>query len=290
LSYRRGHLEANEAGVPGLVLAHQKLGVALDLLLGKNEAILGGIPGKSFVLMVNEDLGGVAELAAFALGAFGLEVAQRCEGLLELAREAAAMEAEGREGAVGVDDVELDGGLLGRRVGGAVEEGGFEFGDAVEAPGGVGEFLDELRFGGSGGLVLVAEAAAVDFVGGAIFGRQDGGGGGEAMSEGVHGGTLFPGCGARAGGELGVGAIDGFVALEPAKDGVGSGCGHLRYLDDLDSTGARQLAGGGRWRWLRREGIEWQVAGDCYNFPQFRADPIFGKRTGMACRTETPLR
>ena len=61
---------------------------------------------------------------------------------------------------MGVDDVEGDFGVGGRG-GGAGEHVGFEQRDAVEAPGGVGEFLDELRFGGSGGLVFVEELAAV---------------------------------------------------------------------------------------------------------------------------------
>ena len=42
--------------------------------------------------------------------------------------------------------------------------------------------LDELRFGGGGGLVFVAEFAAVGFVGGGVFGWQDGESGGEAVS------------------------------------------------------------------------------------------------------------
>ena len=87
------------------------------------------------------------------------------------------MHAESGEGAVGVDDVEFDASLIGGRVGGAVEEGGFERGDAVEAPGGVGEFLGELGFGGSGGLVFVEEAAAMGVVSCLVFGGEDGGSG-----------------------------------------------------------------------------------------------------------------
>ena len=47
-------------------------------------------------------------------------------GFLELAGEPLVVQAEGGEGAVGVDDVEVDGGLLRGWVGGAVEERGFE--------------------------------------------------------------------------------------------------------------------------------------------------------------------
>jgi hypothetical protein len=84
---------------------------------------------------------------------------------LELAGEPLGVKAEGGESAMGVDNVEADGGLLGGRVGGAIEEGSFKRGDAVEAPGCVGEFLGELSFGGGGGFVLVEELAAVEPVG-----------------------------------------------------------------------------------------------------------------------------
>ena len=73
--------------------------------------------------------------------AFRLDFAQMVERFLELAGEPFGVHAEGGEGAVGVDDVEVDCNLSGGRVGGAIEQGGFEQRDAVEAPGGVGEFL-----------------------------------------------------------------------------------------------------------------------------------------------------
>ena len=78
---------------------------------------------------------------------------------------------------MGVDDVKVDGGLLGGWIGGAVEEGGFEERDAIETPGGVGELLDELGLGGSGGLVFVEEAAAMGVERCLVFGGEDGGGG-----------------------------------------------------------------------------------------------------------------
>ena len=53
------------------------------------------------------------------------------------------------------------------------EQLGFQVRDAVETPGGVGEFLGELGFGGSGGLVFLEELAAVELVGGGVFGGQD---------------------------------------------------------------------------------------------------------------------
>ena len=84
--------------------------------------MVGGLPGNSFVLMEFEEGGGVFEVAALALAAVGLDLAERVEGFLELAGEALAVDAEVGEEAVGVDDVEVDGGLLGGRVGGAGEE------------------------------------------------------------------------------------------------------------------------------------------------------------------------
>ncbi len=66
-----------------------------------------------------------------------------------------------------------------------------------------------MGFGCRGGLVFVDELAAVFLVSDWILRGQDGGLGGQAVAEGVERGTLFTGVGARAGGMLGVGAIDG---------------------------------------------------------------------------------
>ena len=68
-------------------------------------------------------------------------------------------------------------------VGGAGEEFGFEARDTVETPGGVGEFLDQLGFGGSLGLVFVVEIATVALVSGGVLGRQDRGSACEAVLE-----------------------------------------------------------------------------------------------------------
>lgn len=116
------------------------------------------------MLVEFEESGGVFELAAFAFAAFGLDLAERGEGFLELAGEAMALDGEVGDEAVGVDDVEGDACLLSRRVGSAMKQVGFEERDAIEAPGGVGELLDELSFGGRSGLVFVEEAAAMGFV------------------------------------------------------------------------------------------------------------------------------
>jgi len=127
------------------------------------------------------------------------------------------LEVEVGDEAVGVDDVKrhflINGrGLLAGWIGGTIfftagtterpagiflralwaappcagEQAGFEQRDAIEAPGGVDEFLDELSFSGSGGLVFVEELAAMGFVGGWIFGGQDDGLGGEAVADGVE--------------------------------------------------------------------------------------------------------
>jgi hypothetical protein len=54
---------------------------------------------------------------------------------------------------------------------------GFEEWDAVEAPGGVDEFLGELGLGGGGGLIFVEELAAMCVVRYLVFGGEDDGGG-----------------------------------------------------------------------------------------------------------------
>jgi hypothetical protein len=118
----------------GLVQARGAFGEAFDLIFRKNEAMIGGLPGNSFVLVEFEESGGVLEVAALALDPVSLDFAEVVHGLLELAREPLVVQTEGGEGAVGVDDVEIDCGLIGGRVGGAVEEGGFERGDAGEGP------------------------------------------------------------------------------------------------------------------------------------------------------------
>jgi hypothetical protein len=54
----------------------------------------------------------------------------------------------------------------------SVKQCGFEQGDAVEAAGSVGELLDELRFGWSGGMVFVEAAAAMVLISGGGFGGR----------------------------------------------------------------------------------------------------------------------
>jgi hypothetical protein len=117
------------------------------------------------VLMEFEEGSGTLELALLLETALGLDFAELVECLSELAGESLGVHAESGKGAVGVDDVKFNASLLGGRVGGAIEKGGFEDRDTVEAPRGVGELLGELSFGGSGGLVFVEELAAMVLVG-----------------------------------------------------------------------------------------------------------------------------
>src|ERR1700729_2375978 len=110
---------------------------------------------------------------------------------------------------MGVNDVKVDGGLLVGWVGGAREQLGFKERDAVEAPRGVGDFVDQLSLGCGGGLVLVEKLLDVALVGVGGLGGQDGRSGGKAMAEGVERRALLARLGARAGGVEGVGAVGG---------------------------------------------------------------------------------
>ena len=91
--------------------------------------------------------------------------------------------------------------------GGLGKQLGFEKWDAVEAPGGVGDFMDQLNLGGSGWGVLVEKLLDVALVGFGVLGGQDSGAGGQAMAESVLRGALFARFCARAGGVRRVGAV-----------------------------------------------------------------------------------
>jgi hypothetical protein len=162
-------LEAREGYVAGLVLTHHALGAAFDLVFRKNEAMVGGLPWNSLVFMEFEDGGGVFELALLVAEAFVLDVAELIESLLELAREAGAVQSEVGQKAMGVDDVEGGGLGAGGRGLGAFEHVNLEEWDAIYAPGSVGELLDQLGFGCGGGLVFVGELAAVAQVCGRVL-------------------------------------------------------------------------------------------------------------------------
>ena len=101
------HVEADVRDVAGLVLTQHALGGALDLLFGENEAMVGGFPGLLFVLVEFQQCGGVSEVAALAVLALGLDLAQFVEGFLELARQARTLQVDAGDEAVGVDDVNV---------------------------------------------------------------------------------------------------------------------------------------------------------------------------------------
>ena len=168
-------VEEHVFDVARLVEAYAALREALDIAFRKNEAMVGGIPRNSFVFVEFEEGGGIFEIAALAIGAVGLDFAELVERLLELAGQPLRVHAEGGE----QGNKGLGVGVLGKQL-------GFEQRDAVEAPGGVGEFLSEVRFGGGGGFVFVEELAAVALVGGGVLGGEDRGSGGQAVAEGVE--------------------------------------------------------------------------------------------------------
>ena len=77
------------------------------------------------------------------------------------------------------------------------EQLGFEERDAVEAPSGVGDLVDELSLGGVGGDVLIEKLLDMAQVGFGVLRGQDSGVGSEAVAEGVLRRTLFARLGAR---------------------------------------------------------------------------------------------
>src|SRR5579862_1643624 len=118
------HIEADVADVAGVVLADGAAGEEFDLVFSKNEPIVGGFPGKSFVFMEFEQGGGVLEFAALAVAAGGLGLDQGLERSLELAGEALGLDGEVVDQAMGIDDIKIDASLLVGRIGGAVEQVG----------------------------------------------------------------------------------------------------------------------------------------------------------------------
>ncbi|MBV9769205.1 MAG: hypothetical protein JOZ32_06520 [Bryobacterales bacterium] len=172
------------------------------------------------MFMEFQEGGGLLELALLLAAPFGLDFAEVGQGFLELAREPLVVQAEGSESAVGIDDIEVDGSLLGRRIGGAVKEGGLKPGDTVQAPGGVDEFLGELSLGGGGGLVFVEKLAAVAVVGVGVLGSEDGGMAGEAVGKGISRRMLFAGGGAGPCGEERIGAVGSIASAGSQGLGV----------------------------------------------------------------------
>jgi len=131
-------------------------------------------------------------------------------------------------------------GVLGQQV-------GFEEWDAVEAPGGVGDFVAQLRLGGDGGLLLVEKLLDVALVGFGVLGGQDGRVGSETMAQRVERRTLLARFDARTGRVLGVGAVGGGATFQPALDGVRccGGCWSLGCCCHFVHLGHRNSTGGG---------------------------------------------
>ena len=114
--------------------------------------------------MVYQDGSGVPELAALEFTPLSLDNAKLIERFLELAGEAVAVKAKVGHGG----DEGLGGGDL-------VKQVGLEDRNAVETPGSVGQFLDQLSFGCIGGLVFIEELAVMLFIRGLVLRWQDGG-------------------------------------------------------------------------------------------------------------------
>src|SRR5258708_35182113 len=89
---------------------------------------------------------------------------------------------------------------------------GFEGSGAIQATREIGYGLGELNLGGVLWLVLIEESFAMALIGDEVVGRQDDSLASEPVTEGVEGGALFAGLGARAGGSLSVFPI-GFGAV-----------------------------------------------------------------------------
>ena len=73
----RLHVEKHIFNVARFVEMLEALGEAFDIAFQKNEAMIGGLPGNTFVFVELEEGGGVFEGAALALGAGGLDLAER---------------------------------------------------------------------------------------------------------------------------------------------------------------------------------------------------------------------
>ncbi len=108
--------------------------------------------------------GGRLELALLLVAALGLDFAELVHSILELAGEPLVVQAESGQ----LRNQGLGTGVLRK-------QRGFKEWNASESPGGVGEFLGELGFGGSGGLVFVEELAAVKLIGSGVLSSEDGG-------------------------------------------------------------------------------------------------------------------
>ena len=176
----RLHVETHMFDVARLVETDQALRKRFDLVLWKNEPMIvraRQAPRES--LCACGVRGGRRHLSGRGARARRVRIGFRgaCPGFFETGGRAAGnagREWLGRGGRRRYRSrYELD-----RWAGWRRDQGGrLQEGNAIDAPGGVGEFLGELGFGGSGGFVFVEEATAMRVVGGSVFGREDGAGG-----------------------------------------------------------------------------------------------------------------
>jgi len=185
--------EAAALGIESSLVAVVAEDECLDFFIRKNEAILGGMVGFFILSMQSDEVGGLVELVRFLGEAVGLELAEQSEGFFELAGEALAVEAEICEGAgVGIErsgdgesgtdllsDIFEGSGLADDAQG---QEIVFESAHAILPPGGVGQRLDELAFGGAFGVVFGYETLDVLLVGFQVVGREDDGLAGESVA------------------------------------------------------------------------------------------------------------
>src|ERR1700733_3206994 len=94
-------------------------------------------------------------------------------------------------------------------------------------------------------MVLVGERFHVGLIGGEVLRRHDYDLAGEAVAEGVQGGSLFAGLGFGAGGVLGVGPVN-FGSMW---------CRHLCVLSIWYSGAGSGEGSGGSGRWLKTPGL-----------------------------------
>ena len=174
-----------------------------------------------------------------------LEFAEQGNGSFELTGEALGVDAEVSELFRVPLEVQAHGycaaGGAGRAKGDVREDIGFKRGGAVESPGGVGQCLDEMDFGGALGMVFAGERGDVAVVGFQVLGVHDDHLAGESVANGVEGGDLLALGGFGSGGVFGIGAVDGGAV------GCRSHLWILFRLSDRMGVGGEWVSGSGRW-------------------------------------------
>ncbi len=203
--------------------------------------------------MADEDFGHFVEMAALLAATLLLGIAELIGGFLELAGEARAVEAQPGE--------ERD---LCLGVGGLGEQVGFEEWDAVETPGGIGDFVNELSLSGVGGGVLIEKLLDVALVGFGVLRGEDSGAGSEAVRRAFCDERCLPdsvrgpveslafarfarvrGSGVGDWG-LGIGVATGFVTVG-LRSGSGWGQELLRASQRRTGSGSVVVGAGGAW-------------------------------------------